>query len=378
MSGSSRLFDPLPIGPANLQHRLVLAPLTRYRADDDHVPLPFVPEYYSQRGSLPGTLLIAEGTFIHPRAGGYRNVPGIYNAEQITAWKKITDEVHAKGSFIYLQLWALGRAADPVVAKAEGIELLGPSAMPMRPEAAVPKEMTKSDIQDFISYYAQAGKNAIEAGFDGVELHGANGYLIDQFLRDVSNSRTDEYGGSIENRSRFGLEAVKAVIEAIGAERVGIRFNPYSRFQGMGMENPVPQFSHIIENLKQFNLSYIHLVRGRIADNADVEHVDSIDFAIRLWGPERPLLINGGYKPDSAKRLVDEEYENYNIAVVFGRYWITTPDLAFRVKHGIELTPYERAKFYTPKSPEGYIDYPFSAEFLKAQAGLSPPLLNLN
>merc|ERR1711939_605230 len=184
---SSRLFEPLRIGTMDLHHRLVMAPLTRFRAEDDtHVPLPFVSTYYAQRAAVPGTLLITEATFISHRAAGYANVPGIYSRAQIEAWKSITSAVHAKGSYIYCQLWALGRTADAANAKAEGIEIVSSSAN------------------------AQAARNAIEAGFDGVEVHGANGYLIDQFTQDTCNTRTDEYGGSIENRSRFGLEVTRA------------------------------------------------------------------------------------------------------------------------------------------------------------------------
>jgi NADPH2 dehydrogenase len=366
MSTKSRLFQPMQIGKSKLQHRMVMSPMTRFRADDEHVPLSFVAEYYSQRGSVPGTFIITEGTFIHPQAGGMAYVPGIYNKSQIEAWLEVTDAVHLKGSVIYCQLWALGRCADEDIAESEGINILSPTTIPVDSEGAKPKAMDSSDIERFVEYYAQAAKNAIEAGFDGVELHGANGFLIDQFIQDVSNDRKDKYGGGIENRSRFALEAVKAVANAIGAHRTGIRLSPWSTFQNMKMANPIPQFSHLIKNLKEMNLAYLHLVESRVAGHLDATGTESLDFALRIWGAERPILIAGGFKPDSAKQLVDDDYANYNIAVVFGRYFISTPDLPFRIEHGLQLEDYNRRRFYKVKSREGYIDYPFSSEFLAA------------
>merc|ERR1711939_1113390 len=359
---SSRLFEPLRIGTMDLHHRLVMAPLTRFRAEDDtHVPLPFVSTYYAQRAAVPGTLLITEATFISHRAAGYANVPGIYSRAQIEAWRSITSAVHAKGSYIYCQLWALGRTAD--AAKAEGIEIVSSSANALDSAHAVPKEMTRDDIKQFVSDYAQAARNAIEAGFDGVEVHGANGYLIDQFTQDTCNTRTDEYGGSIENRSRFGLEVTRAVVDAVGADKVGIRLSPFSSFQGMKMDDPIPQFTHLIKGLKELKLAYIHVVESRVSGNADIESTEKIDFALDVWGKTSPVLVAGGFRPDSAKRAVDEEYKDQDIAIVFGRYFISTPDLPFRIQKGIDLTPYDRESFYIPKSEKGYTDYPFSPEF---------------
>ncbi|KAH8651221.1 NADPH dehydrogenase [Xylariales sp. PMI_506] len=364
---NSRLFRALKVGKVTLQHRLVMAPLTRYRADDQHVPLPFVKEYYAQRAATKGTLLITEATFIAPEAGGYNNVPGIYSKEQIAAWKEVTDAVHEKGSFIFVQLWALGRVAGPDVLKADGYELKGASAIPAEGKST-PKEMTKEDIQSFIKKYAQAARNAVEAGFDGVELHGANGYLIDQFLQDRSNQRTDEYGGSVENRARFATEVVDAVVDAIGSDRVAIRFSPFSPFQSMKMDDPVPQFTYIVKQLRQRKLAYLHLVESRIAGNIDVEAPESLDFAINAWDNQSPVFIAGGFTPEIAKKTVDEEYKDKDIGIVFGRYWISTPDLPFRIQKGLPLTPYDRSKFYNVGAKEGYIDYPFSPEFTTATA----------
>jgi len=324
-----------------------------------------VAEYYAQRASVPGTLLVSEATFISPQHGGYANVPGIYNQAQIDAWRTVTDAVHKKGSFIYLQLWALGRTADKNVAEKEGIVVKSSSAVALSPQHAEPKEMTIDEIKETVSQYAQAAKNAIEAGFDGVEIHGANGYLIDQFIQDKVNQRTDEYGGSVENRSRFAVEVTEAVVKAVGAERTGIRLSPFSEFQGMRMKDPYPQFTDVVKKLGANQLAYIHLVESRISGNADVESTDKINGFIDLW--KGPVLVAGGFKPDSAKRLVDDEYPNKDVVVVFGRYFISTPDLVYRLQKGIELTDYSRKSFYIPMSRDGYTDYPFSKEFEQEQ-----------
>jgi NADPH2 dehydrogenase len=366
---SSNLFKPLKLGNIQLQNRVVMAPLTRFRADDDHVPLPFVPEYYAQRASVPGTLLITEATFIAPQAGGYGNAPGIWSQAQIQAWKKVTDAVHAKKSFIYLQLWALGRAADPSQLKKELGEkgvVQGAGDIPFE-GGATPTPLTEEEIKEYIGLYAQAAKNSIEAGFDGVEVHGANGYLIDQFLQDTSNNRTDAWGGSIEKRARFGIEVSKAVVEAVGAERTGIRLSPFSPFQGMKMKDPKPQFSYYVQELKKLKLAYIHVVESRVSGNADVENTEKVDFLVDIWDNQSPVLVAGGFKANSAKTLVDQEYKDKDVAVVFGRYFISNPDLIFRIQHGIDFTPYNRDLFYNKGETKGYTTWPFSKEF-EAQA----------
>lgn len=360
----SRLFSPMRIGQCQLQHRIVMAPLTRFRASDSHIPLPFVKDYYAQRASAPGTLLITEATFISPRASGYPNVPGIWNSDQVKAWKEVTKAVHQKGSYIFLQLWALGRTANPKALKALGdYEVVSSSPTPEKETSPVPHELTIEEIKGFVGDYARAAKNAIEAGFDGVEIHGANGYLVDQFTQDTCNKRTDAYGGSIENRSRFGLEVAQAVVDAVGANRVGIRLSPFSTFQGMKMTDPIPQFSHLLKGLQELGLAYIHVVESRVAGNADIESAEKIDFALDVWGRTSPVLIAGGFKPESAKRAVDEEYKDKDVAIVFGRYYISNPDLPFRLKNDVELTKYNRDTFYKTKSTEGYTDYPFSQEY---------------
>ena len=362
---SPTLFDPIRVGPTRLLHRVVMAPLTRYRANDAHVHTSLAVEYYTQRASVPGTLIITEATFISPRASGYANPPGIYNKDQIEAWSKVTDAVHKKGSYIFCQLWALGRAADPAIVRSEAGEksFVSSSAVPMQAEGEIPRALEEEEIWGFVGDYAQAAKNAMEAGFDGVEIHGANGYLMDQFTQDVVNKRTDAWGGSVEKRSRFALEVAKAVVDAVGSEKVGIRLSPFSTFQSMKMADPIPQFSHLIAGLKDLNLTYLHLVESRVTGNADNDNTEKVDPLLEVWGKTTPVLLAGGFQPASAKRAVEEEYTDYNVLVVFGRHFIANPDLPFRIEKGIELTKYNRNTFYTAKTPVGYIDYPFSKEW---------------
>lgn len=331
----STLFKPLTVGKHTLSHRLVLAPLTRFRASSSHVQLPFVKEYYAQRACVPGTLLITEATFISPRASGYANVPGIWNDEQIAAWKDVTDAVHAKGSVIYCQLWALGRAAVPKIIEGETngkFRVVSSSATPMPGrEKNPPTELSEEEIHTFIKDYAQAASNAVKAGFDGIEIHGANGYLIDQFIQDMVNKRTDDWGGNIEKRGRFALAVARACAEAIGADKVGIRLSPWSVFQGMGMKDPLSQFSYVIKGLKDIGLAYVHLVESRIAGPEDVEEkgvnedvwaTGNNDKLIQIWqegGNARPVFLAGGFKPDTAKTCVEQQYPGQNVAIVFGR-----------------------------------------------------------
>jgi NADPH2 dehydrogenase len=360
----SKLFSPVRIGNTELKHRVVLAPLTRYRADDAHVPLNFVKDYYAQRASTPGTLLITEGTFISPRAGGFANVPGIYNDSQVKAWREVTEEIHAKGCYIFCQLWALGRAADPKLLKKNGHKLVSSGNIPMSADAPVPQLLTEEGIHAFIQDYANAAKLAIEAGFDGVEIHGANGYLCDQFLQDNCNNRTDGWGGSVEKRSRFCLEVAKAVAAAVGGERAGYRMSPWSPFQGMKMENPRPQFTHLAQNLKELGLAYIHVVESRISGAETIDaRAEQADFLVDVWGDAGTVILAGGFTPESAKETV-KKYEEKQVVIAFGRNFLANPDLPFRISQGISLTKYNRSTFYIPESPVGYIDYPFSEEYL--------------
>ncbi|KAK1763381.1 hypothetical protein QBC33DRAFT_550022 [Phialemonium atrogriseum] len=362
----SRLFKPLAVGKVVLKQRIGMCPLTRFRASDEKVPTPVMKEYYTQRGSVPGTLIVTEGTFISEAQSGFDNVPGIYNDAQVAAWRDITDAVHAKGSYIFCQLWALGRAANPEVAAREGITISSSSTIPIDDTSAVPTAMTVEQIQQTVRDYATAAENAVRAGFDGVEIHGANGYLVDQFTQDTCNDRTDEYGGSVEARSRFAVEVVAAVVAAIGPERTGIRLSPWGRFQSMRMADPVQQFTDVISKIAPFGIAFLHLVESYVDGSQDVESSDKLDFAYNLWNG--PLLVAGGHNAASARKLVDEQYPNKDIVVMFGRYFISNPDLPFRIRAGLDLNPYLRETFYIPKSLEGYTDYPFSKEFLLQSA----------
>lgn len=366
------LLSPIQVGNLKLNHRIVLAPLTRYRADNDHVPMDFVKDYYAQRASTPGTLLITEATFISHRTRGEANVPGIWNDEQIAAWKKVTDAVHEKQSFIFLQLWAMGRRANrQFLQDAEGgpYPVVGPSEIPAKEGDPAPHALTVEEIKAYIGDYASAAENAMAAGFDGVEIHGANGYLPDQFLQDISNERKDEYGGNIENRARFGLEVTKAIIEAVGDSRkVAMRLSPWTFSDGKRMADPVPQFSYMIAELKKLNLAYLHLVESRFAgDVANASYhvlTHRNDPFIEIWGSQAPIILAGGFTPDTARKATNEVYIQSNVCIAFGRHFISTPDLPFRIQQNLALNPYNRETFYLKMKSEGYTDYPYSSEYL--------------
>ncbi|KAF7562284.1 hypothetical protein G7046_g1872 [Stylonectria norvegica] len=359
----SRLFDSLQIGNIRVQHRIAMAPLTRLRASDDRVPNSLMKEYYGQRAAAPGTLIITEGNFISPNCGGFPNAPGIWREDQIEGWRTITDEIHSKGSFVFCQIFAMGRAADAEWAAKEGSPVLAPSAIPFE-GGAVPRAMTIAEIHQLVLDLAEASRKAIRAGFDGVEVHVANGYLLDQFLQDVSNQRNDIYGGSIENRSRLINEVLDAVVDAIGPKRVGLRLSPWSTFQGMKMEDHVPQYTDVINKANTFHLAYLHLIESRVVGTVDVDMHESLDFAFDIWNG--PILIAGGYTPQDAQQMVDKKYPDKDIVVVFGRHFISNPDLVYRVKKGLALTPYDRSTFYVFKSPTGYSDYPFSKQYVES------------
>ncbi|KAF9479076.1 FMN-linked oxidoreductase [Pholiota conissans] len=367
-TSTSKLFAPIKIGAHTLQHRVVMAPLTRYKANPkDSVPmLPLVKEYYAQRASCSGTLLITESTLISRAGGGRDNTPGIWSAAQIGAWKEIVDGVHAQGSFIYVQIRAMGRGADPAELEAKGLPFVGPSAIPISGKKT-PRPLTIPEIKEYVDWFGKAARNAVEeAGFDGVELHFANGYLVDQFIQDVSNQREDEYGGSVENRSRFALEVVDCVARAIGEEKVGVRLSPWSIFLDMGMKDPIPQFTYLIQALKdQYpDLAFLHLVEPRIAGSGDADksHAqvpESNDIFRKIWAP-KPLITAGGFTRQSAVKRADEEGD----LIAFGRLFISNPDLPARLKYDIPLTRPDRKTFYVPGTQEGteigYTDYPFA------------------
>ncbi|CAG9991799.1 unnamed protein product [Clonostachys byssicola] len=330
-----------------------MAPLTRFRANKEHVPTSNMLEYYTQRASEPGTLIIAEATQISPRHCGGPQAPGLWSEDQVTGWRKITEAIHAKGCFMFVQLCAPGRAGSK-----EGYPLYSSSAVPIEEGGQTPKEMTQAEILTCISDFEHAALNAIKAGFDVVKLHGANGYLIDQFTQDTCNRRHDTWGGSIENRSRFILEIAKAVTSAIGGEKVGVRLSPWSTFQSMKMEKSLAtqQFPHIVRGLKELKLAYLHLIESRVTNWEDIEKVEGLEFAFDIWNNQSPILVAGGFGLDTAKKAVDEEYKDTDTLIVFGRHFVSTPDLVFRLRHGLEANPYDRSTFYTPGQDKGYID----------------------
>ncbi|KAE9392573.1 FMN-linked oxidoreductase [Gymnopus androsaceus JB14] len=345
------------------------------RCDDQHVPqLPVMREYYSQRASTPGTLLIAEGTLVDPKAGGYPNVPGLWNDVQSKAWKEITDAVHKNGSHIFVQLWTAGRDADPKILAAENPEytLIGPSEIPLQGPSeislqgpsegplqgkGVPRALEVDEIKSLVQSYAKAASIAVnKAGFDGVEIHFANGYLVNQFLEDVSNNRKDEYGGSIENRARFGLEIVDAVVREIGQEKVGARFR---------MKDPIPTYSYVIKTIKDLypNFAYISVCEPRVVGSstldAKIDASDSNDFIRDIWSP-KPLIVAGGFDRESAIERADSTGD----LIAFGRRYISNPDLPKRLLKNLPLTPYDRSTFYLAgdASGRGYSDWPFAEE----------------
>ncbi|KAH9056416.1 hypothetical protein EDB87DRAFT_1687417 [Lactarius vividus] len=352
-----KIFQPIQIGTLNLQHRVVLAPMMRSRADEQYILGALGITYYTQRTSTPGTLAITEGALIAPRAGGIPNIPGIWSDEQITGWKAITDAVHANGSFIYLQLWSLGRVADgDVLRKAGDYDVVGPSAIALEGNET-PRPLTVAEIKEYVQLYATAAENAVlKAGFDGVEIQSAGGLLPDQFLQTVSNERTDDYGGSLENRLRFVLEITEAVVKAVGANKVGIRISPYLKTRGMGMPDPIPTFSELVTRIRDSysDFAYLHVIE--ITDVLGTVTRPSTKFLHDIWG-DKPYIANGSYERDTAIEVVEKE----GGLVSFARYFISNPDLPRRLKENTKLALSNQETWET-HGAEGYIDYPFAPE----------------
>ena len=354
------IFESIKIGNTELSNRIVMAPLTRSRADQDHVPTDIMATYYRQRSGAG--LIITEGTSPSPNGVGYPRIPGIYNDAQIAAWKKVTEAVHAEGGKIFMQLMHTGRVSHPLNLP-ENAQVLAPSAIAAsqtrmytdqegEQDLPVPTEMTQSEIQNAISEYVSAAENAIKAGFDGVELHAANGYLMEQFISPVSNQRTDEYGGSIENRSRFVLEAAREVIAAIGKEKTGIRLSPYGVFNDMlPYEELDDTYRYLATELNKLELVYIHLVDHSPMGAPEVPASIKADIRHLYDGA---LILSGGYDRERAEADVQAGKADL---VAFGRPFISNPDFVTRLKEGAELADPDFSTFYTP-GPEGYIDYP--------------------
>lgn len=342
---SRELFQPIKIGNLQLLHKIVLAPLTRRRGDDSHNPSDLAIEYYKQRADSPGTLLITEGTYTSPEVVGYTGAPGIYTETQINAWKKIVAATHEKGSFAFVQLFQHGRSNE--VLDNPNYRAYAPSAIPLG-DAPAPHAVTKEEIKSLINDYKVAAENAIKAGFDGVEIHAANGYLLNEFLDSGINHRTDEYGGSLENRARFLFEILELVIGAIGIKKVGVRLSPFSTYQGTAQTSQVDIHSYVVERLARDypDLAFLHLVEafGRNSGN--------LDFAVKLWAP-RPIIFAGGYTPETAEKRVKEVP---NSLVAFGQSFIPNPDLVERIRKGASLREPDSSTFYTG-GPNGYTSY---------------------
>ena len=370
------LFSPLQIGPYHLKHRVVMAPLTRMRAARPSLaPRPLNVEYYAQRAT-PGGLIIAEASPVMDTGFGNPGVPGIYSEQQVDGWRKVVDAVHAKGGVIFLQIWHVGRVSHSSL-QPGGALPVAPSAVAIPADLKTvtadgkvvsyetPRALLTSEIPGIIDAYRQGAKNALKAGFDGVEIHGANGYLIEQFLQSHTNLRTDQYGGSIENRARFLMEVTRAVIEVWGADRVGVRLSPYGVANGSGEPEPMPLYSHVVKALDPLGLAYLHFIEPRSsgAGRAEVNH-QNVPSAMVLFRPmwSGKLITAGGFTGEAAEAAIAAGHAD---AIAFGRIFISNPDLPRRLSHGYPLTPYNRATFYGGEEA-GYTDYPEHGELEQA------------
>ena len=351
-----------------LSNRMVMAPMTRSRADKNNVPTDLMAKYYRQRSSAG--LIISEGTQISEQGIGYPWTPGIHTDEQVKGWKKVTKAVHEEDSKIFAQIWHVGRVSHPMYH--DGEPPVAPSAV--KPEGQIftadgmkdfltPRALDTDEIPGIIEDYAQAARNAIEAGFDGVEIHGANGYLIDQFLKDGTNNRTDKYGGSFEYRSRFAVEVVEAVSDAIGSERTGIRFSPAGRNQGISDSNPKGTFSYLLEQLNSFDLAYIHLMEPM----GDVSNLENYPTQVTKYFRKvynGTIITNAGYDRKSGNKAIEEGVADL---VAYGRLFLANPDLPARFEANAKLNNPDKSTFYGGDE-EGYTDYPFLSKSTEVAA----------
>jgi N-ethylmaleimide reductase len=355
---SASLFAPVQLGKLTLSNRIVMAPMTRNRSPGN-VPGELVAHYYRQRAGAG--LIVTEGTSPTPDGTGYARIPGLYDAEQVAGWKQVTSAVHAEGGHVFVQLMHCGRASAEGNLPA-GARVVGPSEVPLsqpvwvdgvgNAPAGKPHALTEEEIEATIEAFARSAALAMEAGFDGVELHGANGYLIDQFLNTASNTRTDRWGGTIENRARFAVEVARRVAARIGADRVGIRLSPYGVFNDMRPDDAMDDlYAHLARELSALGLVYVHVVdhssMGAPAPTEAVRAASRSNF-------KGTLILSGGYdRPRAEEDLAAGKGE----LVAFGRPFISNPDLVDRLKEGLALAPPDFATFYTPDA-KGYTDYP--------------------
>jgi N-ethylmaleimide reductase len=366
MSTSSKLLEPYKLGPITLPNRLVMAPLTRNRAVAGMVPSPLAVEYYGQRASAG--LLITEASQISQQGQGYQDTPGIYSKEQVAGWRKVTERVHGRGGRIFIQIWHVGRISHTTL-QPNGGAPVAPSAIRAKGKTFVggtftdisePRALALEEIPGIVDDFRRATVNAIEAGFDGVEIHGANGYLLDQFAKDGANKRTDAYGGSIENRARLMLEVTKAVASEAGPERTGIRISPVTPSNDISDSNPQPLFEHIVDHLNALKLVYIHVIEGATGGPRDVASFDYGSLRKRFNGA---YIANNGYDFALANKVLAA---NEADLIAFGKLFIANPDLVERLKRGAPLNAPDKATFYGGDA-KGYTDYPTLSEALAAQ-----------
>ncbi|KAL3141539.1 hypothetical protein ABBQ32_004789 [Trebouxia sp. C0010 RCD-2024] len=368
------LMKPFNLGKFDLPHRMVYAPLTRCRALGG-VPQSAAAEYYSQRAT--GGLMLTEATCVAIEAHGYPNVPGIYTQEQIEAWKPIVKAVHNKKSPFFLQLWHTGRASSvdyqpggkpmpsstskPIPGKEYTIFTPDGSKQAAFEDLPPPRAVAISEIPGLVDLYRVGARNSMKAGFDGVEIHGAHGYLIDQFLKESINDRTDEYGGSIENRCRFCIEVVKAVVDEVGSDVVGIRLSPFTEFYGAYESDPYPLYNYLLKELNKFNLLYVHMVEPRIGRTMNVIEVDSSKKSLKTFKKlsNAAFIAAGGYDRENGIVAIESGHTDL---VCYGRPWIANPDLPRRYELDAPITKYDRSTFYSPDQVKGYTDYPFLPE----------------
>lgn len=348
------LFSPLKLGALMVPNRIFMAPLTRCRAGDEHLPNAMMAQYYAQRASAG--LIIAEATMVIEGNSAFWKEPGVHSAEQITGWRLVTDAVHAAGGRIFLQLWHGGRACHPLLNR--GAQPVAPSAIAIADEVrtpegkkpyAVPRELRDDELPGIVAGFKQAAQNAKSAGFDGVEIHGANGYLLDEFLRDGSNKRSGSYGGTIENRARLTLEVLEAVSSVWGSERVGLRISPLSSYNSMIDSDPAGLSAWLASRLNDYHLAYLHVIRG------DVYQQQSGDVMTPIRQHYKGVLIgNMAYSGEEADREIAAGKVD---AVAFGTSFLANPDLPARIKTGAPLNEPNPATFYTWDA-QGYTDYP--------------------
>jgi N-ethylmaleimide reductase len=355
---SADLFSPFRLGPLTLPNRIVMAPMTRNRAGPGNVPGPFAATYYQQRASAG--LIVSEATQVSPQGVGYPGTPGIHSAEQVAGWKRVTDAVHAAGGRIFLQLWHVGRISHPSLQPGGGLPVapsaIAPAGQAMTREGmkpfVTPRALETAEIPGIVEDYRLGARQAREAGFDGVELHGANGYLVDQFLRDRTNHRTDRYGGSAQNRARFLIEVTKALVGEWGAERVGVRLSTTAPFNDMGDSDPAATFTAAVGELNRFGLAYLHVVEPVPGDPVPAGEMPDIRFFRKLW--RGTLMGNKGYDLARAQAVLHDGAVDL---VSFAALFLANPDLPERLRRGGPFNPPDRKTFYGGDAG-GYTDYP--------------------